>query len=96
MIAKRVVLNLSLLMILIAPVNSANAAFMRNIFQACAFGAGIMATTTYVTLVPELSTGVLALPVSEVILTNAILGCSIGVVGTTAAAMAGWFYDSIF
>lgn len=96
MLIKRAVLNSILILTLIAPVGSTQAALMRNVFQSCAFGAGVLATTTYVSLMPEISTGVLALPASEVILTNAILGCGIGAIGATAATMAGWFYDIIF
>ena len=74
----------------------AQAALVRNVLQSCAFGAGVMASATYVGLAPEINTGVLAIPAGEVIITNAIFGCGIGAVGATAATVVGWFYDAIF
>jgi hypothetical protein len=93
---KKALLHLMLIFALTAPVEFANAGLIRNVVQSCAFGAGVMAATTYVGLAPELSTGVLAVPVSEIIVTNAILGCGIGAAGATAATVVGWFYDIIF
>ncbi|KOR30180.1 hypothetical protein TI04_06870 [Achromatium sp. WMS2] len=93
---KKLLTKLCLILVLIAPLNIANAALMRNVVQSCAFGAGIMATVTYMGLAPEINTGVLAIPASEIILTNAAAGCVIGAVGATAATVVGWFYDAIF
>ncbi len=93
---KKALLYILLTFALIAPVEQADAKLMRNVIQSCAFGAGIMAATTYMGLTPELSTGLLAIPFSEVMITNAIVGCGIGAAGATAATVVGWFYDIIF
>lgn len=92
---KRSLLYATLVFTLAAPVQFTDAALMRNAFQSCAFGAGAMAGTTYMGLTPALGTG-LALPVSEVIAANALIGCGIGVAGATAATLTGWLYDILF
>jgi len=81
---------------LMFPVSTAKAGFMRNVFQSCAFGAGAMAATTYLGFAPDVSTSLLLISFNEVILANAALGCSIGVAGSAAATVVGWFYDVIF
>lgn len=78
------------------PINFAQAALMRNIFESCAFGAGALASATYLGLTPALSSGVLTLPATEVIAANAMIGCGVGAVGATAATLTGWIYDSLF
>jgi len=93
---KKALTHLTLVLVLVAPMRFADAALMRNIFQSCAFGAGVMAATTYIGLAPEIHTGVLAVPATEVIITNALIGCGIGAAGATAATLTGWIYDSIF
>jgi hypothetical protein len=93
---KKALTYLILILTLIAPVRFTNAALVRNVLQSCAFGAGVMAATTYIGLAPGLNTGVLAVPASEVIVANAMLGCGIGAAGATAATLAGWIYDFIF
>ena len=85
-----------LVLLLLAPVSFADAALMRNVVQSCAFGAGVMAAATYIGLASEINTGVLAVPASEVILTNAAFGCGVGAVGATAATLVGWIYNAIF
>lgn len=92
----RILLNLIILTTLMIQMSVANAALMRNALQSCAFGAGAMAATTYLGFVPDFNTGILLIPFSEVILANAMLGCGIGVAGSTAATIVGWFYDIIF
>jgi len=74
----------------------ADAALMRNVVQSCAFGAGVLATTTYTGLTPALTTGALALPASEAIAASAMVGCGVGAVGATAATVVTWIYDLIF
>ncbi len=81
----------------VPPAKAAEAApLMRNVMQSCAFGAGVFAATTYYGLTPALATGSLALPVTEVVAANAIIGCGVGVAGATASSVVGWFYDLIF
>jgi hypothetical protein len=87
---------LLLILTLVVPVHNADAALMRNVIQSCAFGAGVMAATTYIGLVPRLNAPILALPAAEVIATNAMIGCGIGAAGATAATLAGWVYDILF
>ena len=72
------------------------APLMRNVLQSCAFGAGVFAATTYYGLTPALATGALAMPVTEAVAANAIIGCGVGVAGATASSVVGWFYDLIF
>lgn len=93
---KRVLPYFIFALVLLAPPRLTDAALMRNVFQSCAFGAGVMAATTYIGLAPELNTGVLAVPVSEIIFANALIGCGIGAAGATAATLTGWLYDSLF
>jgi len=93
---KKALTHLILVLTLVIPARFADAALMRNIFQSCAFGAGVMAATTYIGLAPELNTGMLAVPATEVIITNALIGCGIGAAGATAATLTGWIYDAIF
>jgi hypothetical protein len=93
---KKALTHLILVLTLVVPARFADAALMRNIFQSCAFGAGVMAATTYIGLAPELNTGMLAVPATEVIITNALIGCGIGAAGATAATLTGWIYDAIF
>lgn len=85
-----------LLWLLLTPTGFAEASLMRNIVQSCAFGAGVLATTTYAGLTPALATGVLTVPAGEVIAANAIIGCGVGAAGATAATLATWVYDLIF
>ncbi|CAK0777193.1 conserved membrane hypothetical protein [Gammaproteobacteria bacterium] len=93
---KRTLLSAALILTLTTPIQFADAALMRNAFQSCAFGAGAMASTTYLGLTPALSTTLVALPVTEVIAANALIGCGIGVAGATAATLTGWLYDVLF
>ena len=94
---KRTLIALTLLFALAAPPSSAEAApLMRNAIQSCAFGAGVLAATTYLRLTPALATGVLTVPIANVIAANAIIGCGIGVAGASAATVTGWVYDLIF
>ena len=94
---KKTLLLATLALTLSTPLQFADAALMRNAFQSCAFGAGVMASTTYMGLTPALSTGgLVALPVTEVIAANALIGCGIGVAGATAATLTGWLYDLLF
>jgi hypothetical protein len=72
------------------------APLMRNVLTSCAFGAGVFAATTYYGLTPALATGTLALPVTEVVAANAIIGCGIGVAGAATSSVVGWVYDLIF
>jgi hypothetical protein len=94
---KRLVVALALVTALVRPA-AADAAtpLMRNAIQSCGFGAAAFAATTYYGLTPALATGTLALPVTEAIAANAIIGCGIGVVGATSATVLGWIYDVIF
>ncbi len=79
------------------PTRAAEAApLMRNVVQTCAFGAGVFAATTYYGLTPAIATGALALPVTEIITANAIIGCGVGVAGAVSASVVGWVYDLIF
>ncbi len=86
----------ALFWLMLTPPGFAEASLMRNIVQSCAFGAGVLATTTYTGLTPALSTGVLAVPAGEAIAANAIIGCGVGAAGATAATLATWIYDLIF
>jgi hypothetical protein len=92
---KKALLYLMLVFALITPVEFANAGLLRNVVQSCAFGAGAMAAMTYAGLIPKLSTSLLAIPASEIIVANAIVGCGIGAAGATAATVVSWFYDAI-
>ncbi|MEI6985324.1 MAG: hypothetical protein WCK65_04275 [Rhodospirillaceae bacterium] len=94
---KRLLVALVLVFALIVPVKAAESApLMRNVMTSCAFGAGVLAVTTYYALTPALATGSLVLPVTEVIAANAIIGCGIGVAGAAASTVVGWVYDVIF
>ena len=42
------------------------------------------------------ATGALALPVTEAVAANAIIGCGIGVAGAATSSVIGWVYDLIF
>jgi len=94
---KRVLIALALVFALAAPAKAAEAApLMRNVITSCAFGAGMLAATTYAGLTPALATGAMALPVTEVIAANALIGCGIGAAGAVSATVVGWVYDVIF
>ena len=94
---KRVLIALALVLALALPAKPADAApLMRNVITSCAFGAGMLAATTYAGLTPALSTGTLILPVTEVIAANALIGCTIGAAGAVSATVIGWVYDAIF
>jgi hypothetical protein len=93
---KKTLTYATLALALAAPVRAADASLMRNVFQSCAFGAGALAATTYVGLTPALATGMLTVPVTEVIAANAVVGCGVGAVGAAAATVTGWIYDAIF
>jgi hypothetical protein len=93
---KKTWIYLILTLALVAPAQSTEAALMRNVVQSCAFGAGVMAATTYMGLSPALNAVVFAVPATDVIIANAIIGCGIGAAGATAATLTGWFYDAIF
>ena len=93
-------LLVALVLVIACAMPSAKAAeaapLMRNLLTSCAFGAGVFGATTYYGLTPALATGAFVLPVTEVVAANAIIGCSIGVVGAATSTVIGWVYDSIF
>ena len=94
---KRLLIALALVFALAAPAKAAEAApLMRNVLTSCAFGAGMLAATTYAGLTPALSTGALVLPVTEAIAANALIGCAVGTAGAVTATVIGWVYDAIF
>lgn len=95
---KRILFVLALVFAMAAtPAKVAEAApLMRNVVTSCAFGAGMLAATTYAGLTPALSAPGLTLPVTEVIAANALIGCGIGAAGAVTATVVGWVYDVIF
>ena len=94
---KRLLIALALVFALAMPAKAAEAApLMRNVITSCAFGAGMLAATTYAGLTPALSTGALIVPVTEAIAANALIGCTIGAAGAVTATVVGWVYDVIF
>ena len=95
---KRILVALVLMVAFAMPsAKAAEAApLMRNVLTSCAFGAGVFAATTYYGLTPALATGALALPVTEAVAANAIIGCGIGVAGAATSPVIGWVYDLIF
>ncbi|CAK0757496.1 conserved exported hypothetical protein [Azospirillaceae bacterium] len=94
---KRLLAVLALIVVLAAP-GRADAALVREAGRACAFGAAVLAVTTYIGMTPALATGPLTLPftVPSVIAANAIIGCGITATGSVAASVFGWLYDAIF
>jgi hypothetical protein len=93
---KRLLYLIFSLSLLLMPLRFAEAGLIRNAFHSCAFGAGAMAAATYLGLAPELSTGVLAIPVADIMVSNAVVGCVVGAAGATAMTVTGWFFDAIF
>lgn len=89
--------TLAIVLALLMSARFAEAGLLKNVLQSCAFGAGVMATVTYVGLVSRVdASGILIIPASEAIVVNAVLGCGVGAAGATAATVVGWFYDAIF
>lgn len=92
----KTVRRLPILLLAALPMASADATLARNLVESCAFGAGVLATTTYAGLTPALSSGLFTVPAGEVIAANALIGCGVGMAGATAATFTGWVYDLLF
>jgi hypothetical protein len=91
---KRFLLALAMLSPLVLPIRNAEAdTLIGNAAIACALGAGTLGAATYVGWVPALASGVLLVPLSEVVAVNALIGCGIGFVGVVSATLIGRVID---
>jgi len=91
---KRFPLAVAMLFVLALPIRNAEAdSLIGNAAVACALGAGTLGVATYVGWVPALASGVLLVPLSEVVAVNALIGCGVGFVGVVAASLVGRVID---
>jgi len=91
---KRFMLALAMLCVLAFPARNAQAdSLIGNAAIACAIGAGTLGVATYVGWVPALASGVLIVPLSEVVAVNALIGCGVGFVGAISATLIGRVID---
>lgn len=98
---KRMVLALVILLGCLAPLRPAKAAQAdsppaRELGLFCAYGAGTLASATYLEAAPVLVAGTLPWAAGSVIIANAITGCAISSAGGLAARVFTWLYDSVF
>jgi hypothetical protein len=83
-----------MLFVFALPMGNAKAdSLIGNAVIACAVGAGAVGAATYVGWVPALASGVMLVPVSEIIAANALIGCGVGFIGVLSATLIGRAID---
>ncbi len=87
---------LLVLAILVATTGVSRASdFWRDSGQACFFGATVLGISAAMVLYPAVADGVTTLPATTLVVGNAIFGCGLGLLGSTAAWGFGALYDRL-
>ncbi len=69
--------------------------FFRGAGESCFFGAAVLGGSAAVALYPMAANGATGLPVTAIVISNALFGCGLGLLGSVAAYGFGALYDQV-
>ncbi|CAK0761552.1 conserved membrane hypothetical protein [uncultured Gammaproteobacteria bacterium] len=97
---KKLFATLAVLAMLSATAPAQAGPLMRDVGQGCAFGAAVLAATTFMGLTAvamSAGPGAVVMPrATTALVNNSLLGCGLGVVGSFAGKVMGGLYDILF